>query len=434
MKTLVIGDDDTAGTAHLRSMLELLLLEDSFLPLMMNWAAEEGWSDLILFLLETDSLRFPSILMNEATKNHARFIQDPSALSRISKSYIAESDTSPRGVKVGHLLSYEKLGSVARLTSCGIPLAAVFSVICDRTWQKIMRLGENLPSKKFVWSALQKSIVGDKKLELITVLKKESYRIFLINFLQQSPAEGACLKCCLQVRSILDALEQFKFPSSRDQLRGYAVESKDHLNSTIEYSCHMPESGTQNHRKASSESCGDPTVVAVKRKGSFFAIRRVSITAPKSVAPPSSIAVRGGGDNLVSFAAPGTPIDAAASMTSQTERGEDYSDPLGAFALLLLETRKLHRKFFSTSGSVAPFPTHASRGSDYGNMSHSSINSINSQPTHKGGMESPSGSNCSSSFHNIPCAGPSETLRLELTATLAQTSSVHLADVDTLER
>lgn len=426
-------DDDAAGAVHVKSMLELLLLEDSFLPLVMNWAAEEDWSDLLLFLLETDSLRFPSILMDKAYVNTSRFVQDPWALSRIVSSYIAPSQSDNKTLKVSKLMSSEKSKSVVKLTSYGIPLAAVFSVICDRTWQKIMSLGANLPSKKCIWSALQKCIVGDTKLELVTVLKKENYRSFLVNFLQQSPAESACLQCCLQVRYILDELEQFKFPSSHDHVRSTICDNKDHINSVVECSAHLPDNGVYlSHSKVPAEFSSGTAVITAKRKGSFFPFGAANSAPKAAVSGSSSIAVRGGGDNLVSFATPAAPVAAAVSATSQTERGEDYLDPLGAFALLLLETRKLHRKFFNTAGALPPLQTTPSgrmNSADFGNASHSSLNSGTSVASYKGSMESPS-----SHAANVPCAGPSETLRLELTATLAQTSSVHLADVETLER
>lgn len=432
---ILVGDDDLSGAAHIKSMLELLLLEDSFLPLVMNWAAEEDWSDLLLFLLETDSLRFPSILAEKGTSNKSRFIQDPCAITRIVNSYIISNKDEKKSRKVGDLLSLEKAYSIKKLMSYGIPLAAVFSVICDRTWQRIMKLGENLPSKKCIWSALRKSVVEEMKLELVTVMKKENYRSFLIRFLQSSPAESACLHCCLQVRDILDALEKFKYPSIVEQVRNSVIEVKDNGNSVIESIGHQPDNGSYfGQSKATSEFNSGPTVIVIKRKGSFFATRKPIIAAPKSANQgSSSIAVRGGGDNLVSFATPGAPIAAAASAASQAERGVDYSDTLGAFALLLQETRKLHRKFFnstlSSNSSSTPLSTSMlnSRGFEYSNTSHGSINSGSS--TVKGSAESPS-----AHTFNVPCAGPSETLRLELTATLAQTSSVHLADVDTLER
>jgi hypothetical protein len=76
---------------RLRSLIELLLLEDSYLPLVMNWASIEGWSDLLLFLLESDSLRFPSISMTK-TADRSKHIQDSSALSRIVESYLTPSE------------------------------------------------------------------------------------------------------------------------------------------------------------------------------------------------------------------------------------------------------------------------------------------------------------------------------------------------------
>lgn len=134
-------DEDVVANSRLRTMLELLLLEDSFLPLVMNWAAEEDWSDLLLFLLETDSLRYPSISTNKESASKSRFIQDPFALARIVNSYIAPSESEQTKLRVGDLISLPTMSSIERLTAFGIPLAAVFSSICERTWQKILTFG-----------------------------------------------------------------------------------------------------------------------------------------------------------------------------------------------------------------------------------------------------------------------------------------------------
>ena len=439
MRGSTSNDDTPAATNPLKPVLELLLLEDSFLPLVMNWAADEHWSDLLLFLLETDTLRFPSLLAKTANAYQSKFLYDRCTLSRIVKSYISVTEADQRGLRVSSLLSSEKLASVEKLSSYGIPLIAVFSSICDRTWQKVMELGDNLPSKKCIWSALQKSITDDTKLELITVLKKDNYRSFLVNFLQQSPAENACLQCCLQVRFILDALEKFKYSSSGDDEQCDLVENHDHMNSVVECSRHLVERRGSHNMNKTPTDVGKSINVATtaKRKGSFFAVRRPSMTTPGNAQGSSSVAARGGGDILAPFATPGVPIVGTVSSSFQGERGVDYSDPLGAFALLLLETRKLHKKFFSApvSGppSITMSATQGVRSSvDFSHMSHMSVASGSSVvSSHKGSIDSPS---TAPVLLNQPCAGPSETLRLELTATLAQTSSVYPADVEALER
>ena len=439
MRTSVSNEDAPAASNPLKPVLELLLLEDSFLPLVMNWAADEDWSDLLLFLLETDTLRFPSLLAQTTNAYKSKFLSDRCTLSRIVKSYISVTKADQKGLRVGSLLSSEKLASVEKLSSYGIPLVAAFSTICDRTWLKVMELGDNLPSKKCIWSALQKSITDDTKLELITVLKKDNYRSFLITFLQQSPAEYACLQCCLQVRFILDALEKFKYSSSGDDEQCEVVENQDHTNSVIECSRHLLERRGSQHIHRTPSDIGKTVVVATtaKRKGSFFAVRRPSMTTPGNAQGSSSVATRGGADILAPFATPGVPIVGTVSAAFQGERGVDYSDPLGAFALLLLETRKLHKKFFSAPVSGPPSVTMASAQGVRGSMdfSHSTYSSVPSGSSvvssYKGSMDSPS--TAPTALSNLPCAGPSETLRLELTATLAQTSSVYPADVEALE-
>ena len=235
MRPSVLMDEDGVANARLRSMLELLLLEDSFLPIVMNWAAEEDWSDLLLFLLEADTLRFP-VQPNKVTARKSRFVQDPFAFSRIVNSYLAplesesESESQNNKLKVSNLIPSETRDSLQRLSSYGIPLSAVFSLICEKAWQKILTLGENLPSKKYIWPALQKAVVNDTKFELVTVLTKDKYRSFLVTFLQQNPPESACLQCWLQVRNILSALEAFKYPSFNSSLRNNGIDNRDGYN------------------------------------------------------------------------------------------------------------------------------------------------------------------------------------------------------------
>lgn len=442
MRGDIIVDEDAVANGRIRSMLELLLLEDSFLPLIMNWAAEEDWSDLLLFLLETDSLRFPSISNNKESASKSRFIQDPFALARIVNSYISPSESQQSRLRISDLITLPTMNSIQRLTAFGIPLAAVFSIICERTWQKILTFGENLPYKKYIWPALQKSIVEDTKFELVTVLTKEKYQPFLVTYLQQSPPESACLKCWIQVRNILDALETFKFPSFNDQTRNNILDSRASINMVIEHGGKLSSPGS-NFSNGSGKGNGTVPGTAtqestmnspalLKRSNSsrrpMGGYNPYSPSSSMSNILNSSVSVRRESFTTGRLTAVGAPL--ASNATMQSELGMDYFDPMGAFALLLIETRRLHKKFFYSS---APSTSMANNWGtpDYNNMSHGSSISNSSGSNifnHKIALDSPSHA------MNVPCAGPSETLRLELTATLAQTSSVHTADVEAIER
>ena len=436
-------DEDVVANSRLRTMLELLLLEDSFLPLVMNWAAEEDWSDLLLFLLETDSLRYPSISTNKESASKSRFIQDPFALARIVNSYIAPSESEQTKLRVGDLISLPTMSSIERLTAFGIPLAAVFSSICERTWQKILTFGENLPYKKYIWPALQKSIVEDTKFELVTVLTKPNYQSFLVTYLQHSPAESACLKCWHQVRNILDALETFKYPTLSSHLRDSIANNRASINMVIEHGGKLSRPGS-NFSNGSGNGSGsgpvsgsesqdssiNPPPLINKRNSWKKQVGGYNPYSPSSSMSMlnSSVSVRRESFTTGRLTAVGAPL--ASNATMQSELGMDYFDPMGAFALLLIETRRLHKKFFYSS--VPSISMASSWGAnDYNNMSHGSNISNTSGSSifsHKATLDSPSHA------MNVPCAGPSETLRLELTATLAQTSSVQTADVEAIER
>lgn len=127
------------------AIIELILLEENFLPLAMNWAAEENWADLLLFILETDTLRYPSVL-----------IQDASVLSRILNSYLnphkkdVDTDAIATKLRVSDLISHEMFDSLQKLISYTIPLPAVFAVICDLTWRKIMLFGNDISSRRYM--------------------------------------------------------------------------------------------------------------------------------------------------------------------------------------------------------------------------------------------------------------------------------------------
>lgn len=176
-------------------------------------------------------------------------------------------------------------------------------------------------------------------------MKSENYRLWLISFLQQSPTDGNCLQCWLQVRSILDSLESFKHSS---------------------YFYDQHASTDDNNAALKTLNNTAPTRIVKSRKESGKSWTRNPFSSSDSSAI-SSIKIDGiGSGSIVDRGSDGR----RRGSEEQADIGIDYSDPLGAFSLLLLETRKLHRKYFNynaqaplaatsilTSSSTTPEPT-----------------------------------------------------------------------------
>ena len=373
---------------------------------------------LLLHFKTNYSITFPSLSSTfPSLSSHFHF--SLSLLSLITESKLRVSD----------LIPLDCLAAIKRLTSYCIPLSAVFSIVCERTWRKILSLGENIPQKKYVWGAIQKAIVEDTKFELVTVLKKENYRCFLVTFLQQSPPESACLQCWLQVKNILEALETFKYPSFNDQVRNNICDNRDTINQIIECGGKLSESGNYSQSRSFSGALSnknpiDSAAELAKRRTSWrrplFAPFSTTTTAAPHTAGLSGLnhvhTVTGNGivnsmnninimtssNSMINNTYPNsihmnhlsmkdvtmnhvnninninnintisnysinsgitvgsmnnaysTNPQLASNATMQSDLGMDYSDPMGAFALLLVETRKLHRRYVQYVRTYVP--------------------------------------------------------------------------------
>jgi hypothetical protein len=136
-----------------QSLSKLLLRDDSFLPLLMNWAVEEGWTQLLLFWLEIESLtseRSPQMSSREGGKELASYQPKMQwALTRIIESYelAAVPKSSAQPLNVQAILNPHFRNAMKSLINSRIPLQAVLASICDIAWQKMTKICDELPLK-----------------------------------------------------------------------------------------------------------------------------------------------------------------------------------------------------------------------------------------------------------------------------------------------
>ena len=239
----------------------LLLLDDNFLPYFMEWTSHDNLSDLILFLLECDIFRFKS---------------DPSTIilnfERLVSTYLRSNSNLIR------ILPQQVSSLILDSLKIGIPIPSILAVACEIVWEELFTriLHDNI-SSSMSWNALRRSIVGDFKVELLTILMEDSFRIFLEEFSLDRPSDLAALYIWKETRSILDALEHYKIGCEDNQ--------KSSTTSTT-----TNNNNNNNHKsiinKTGNNTSSNSTSSVVKRKS--FASRIFQSSAGKSTTTTTS--------------------------------------------------------------------------------------------------------------------------------------------------
>jgi hypothetical protein len=112
----------------------LLLLDENLFPQFLEWSAERGWSHLVLFLLESDSLRFRQE-NGFGTSFKANFNLQSTMLRKLTNNF--EVDFKLSGSSSSSLLlNRAQIVALKRITDARIPLHSVFSAICDQVSMK----------------------------------------------------------------------------------------------------------------------------------------------------------------------------------------------------------------------------------------------------------------------------------------------------------
>ena len=114
-----------------QSPLTLLFHERLYFPLLLDYAMEEGFSELLLFLIETDKLRSDDSAQDQSPASSSSIA--PSVFNRIYDTYI-RTDSKVFQCAQAAGICCDALKSI--LDTC-IPLQTLFAPICDCVWQEV---------------------------------------------------------------------------------------------------------------------------------------------------------------------------------------------------------------------------------------------------------------------------------------------------------
>lgn len=176
------------------AVLLLCLLDQAIFPHFLEWNKDsQDLSKWILFLLQTDFLKFNGLIQNHG---------EDSKVS-LAVSYVKQANERYPLLTSSHIQSLE------RLCSSRIPLKAALSPVCQLIWKTIVTRTRRLTSSKH-WGSMQNKIVTETvTVELDFILENETYRRYFDRYLQSDPSELGALQCMMNARRLLHRVEPF---------------------------------------------------------------------------------------------------------------------------------------------------------------------------------------------------------------------------------
>ena len=176
------------------SPLTLLLFHERlYFPLLLDHAMQEGFSELLLFLIETDKLRMEEDLENPSPPS-------PDVIKRIYDTYLASTEGCVYKCAQEAGIDCER---ICRIVYTEIPLQTVFASVCECVWEQVLKRTKLLPQCN-MWPSVRRTILADEKpMELLTVLTHDSYRLYYERYNRANPSDLACVHCWFTVRDML---------------------------------------------------------------------------------------------------------------------------------------------------------------------------------------------------------------------------------------
>jgi hypothetical protein len=174
-----------------RNKFPLLVLDDAFFPLFIDWAMESKMSELLMFLFENDSFRFQveTSLQMEPLRIDAVTHQ----LNRVYTNHEYES----------------RMHIIKELISYGIVMPAAFACLCSFVWKDFLDRGQRI-HRSSVWRSFRKKIVEHVDIGFDTVIGDDHHYVYFNQFLTQTKGDTACLSCWRDIRHVTTALDQLK--------------------------------------------------------------------------------------------------------------------------------------------------------------------------------------------------------------------------------
>lgn len=374
------------------SLTLLLILDDNLFPQFLEWTNTAKLTNLVMFLLEADYLRFKCNKKFQLIKEKINIHQ--------ACNFLKSGPT----YSIERVISHERYQACERLIHSRIPMHASLSHLCDLVWHDLLLQGRKITQSPY-WNTMKKNLLDGAEIDKEEILQDLNYRKYFERYLQINPNDLACLQCWITTKKILMEVKLY------------------HRQKKINPYDSLPLDGSPIPSNRSSSGLSTPSSTTSDRKTSFFARLRMTSNLLGSNSSMLSQAgtlltpgKSGGNDNPSASPLPsssnlstnGSSTQSASLSTNKVVcNNYDYIDPFEALKVLLNGARSLQRQFFPSNNI-----------SSQKNLRFNSFQ-ITSSPASSPAL------NC--------CSGLSEPLRMELAATLTLNASIRTEDIETVD-
>ena len=185
-----------------KNRFPLLILDDQFFPMFMDWAlsCNDNTEDLVLFLSETDSFRF-----NTSLKSDYRNGIDIKRLENVLIDTMSYSNL---------YAGEEYLSILHRVGDMGLNIPALYDIALQYLWNELLQRGQKI-HKSNVWISFKKKIHSEVSIDIYTLLNDDHHSIYFESFLSSNSHDVLCLECWRDVRHVIATLQVLKIPDPK---------------------------------------------------------------------------------------------------------------------------------------------------------------------------------------------------------------------------
>lgn len=461
----------------------ILIFDDKLFPKLLDYSLSNGWSDLIIFLLEADHLRFKSTGdLNLDFNQESIGMYAPYHL--LSKDYklcsdvcndVNDNDNNNDNYCFTKFIDKNKLKSLCRLVTSELPFHCIYSQLCDSIWKDVLLRTNEIINSPVWYTSIRQTLVDGYHVDIDDVLNDPIKRKYFERHAQIDPNNLTSLHCLLNIRRVLDNLQPYKIMS-------YVVDNNHHHHTTPTTISNNNKIASIDEKKMSSSFSHLRRLSSSRNwRGSKYASKTLHLSPLGLLSSSSSMnyskelnnsssSNNNINNNINNYSGSGKSMDDSTS---------EYNDPYEACRILLEGLRSIQKYFFPTgsvsnnmytssstvsiststgnihtmdgflypSSSFAAFDDHSFIDRE---RSASTSSSAFAQNISSSGYQSSSSSSfiqskrrsTLSSFSNsIPaasmyksCAGLSESLRIEIQSILTANSSIRTREIESIDR
>jgi hypothetical protein len=468
------------------SLSLILIFDDKLFPKLLDYSLSNGWSDLIIFLLEADHLRFKSTGdLNLDFNQESIGMYAPYHL--LSKDYKLFSDgyndvndndnCNNDNYCFSKFINKNKLKSLSRLVTCELPFHCIYSQLCDSIWKDILQRTNEIINSPVWYTSIRQTLVDGYHVDIDDVLNDPIKRKYFERHAQIDPNNLTSLHCLLNIRRVLNNLQPYK-------IMPYIVDNNHHHTTLTTISSNNNNKITSIDEKKMPSSFSHLRRLSSSRnwRGSKYASKTLHLSPLGSSSTSSSSSSMNYSKEMNSSSSNNINNNInnySGTGKSMDDSTNEYNDPYEACRILLEGLRSIQKYFFPTgsvSNNMYTSSSTVSVSTSTGNIhtmdgflypssnfaaiddhsfidrerSASTSSSAFAQNISSSGYQSSSSSSfiqskrrsTLSSFSNsIPaasmyksCAGLSESLRIEIQSILTANSSIRTREIESIDR